>query len=357
MSHYIDPRSKLYSHIDRIASLQHGKLIPPVNVEVDVSNRCNLGCVDCHFGHLHSRGPLAGALPNGYVETGDLMDAALLRDLPETLKKWGVRSVTWTGGGEPTLHDQLPGALISANSLLDQGLYTNATLINAALAQIIRRTCEWVYVSLDRASPKSYMQDKGVDAYSDAIAGIEHLVNAPGKATVGVGFLLDATNWHEAPDMIRLTRSLGADYVQFRPKVITDPTEPLTVVEDLGWIEQFLANARLQDFAAMKDVILDESRFRMLQDWKGHGYDECLWCALQAVITPDGKMWVCVNRRGQPAAYLGSLHEDSPELLWMKRQEALPEAVVSGCRVFCRGHIPNLQLHEMLRDKPHRNFI
>jgi hypothetical protein len=51
---YIDPRGKLFGHMDRLAEIRTGKRPPPVNVEVDVSNRCNLGCRGCHFAHLHS---------------------------------------------------------------------------------------------------------------------------------------------------------------------------------------------------------------------------------------------------------------------------------------------------------------
>ena len=44
MPQYINPRSKLLQHIDRITALKFGAKQPPVNVEVDLSNRCSLGC-------------------------------------------------------------------------------------------------------------------------------------------------------------------------------------------------------------------------------------------------------------------------------------------------------------------------
>jgi len=43
MNQYISPRNKLFSHLDRLALIQQGKTPPPVNIEIDLSNRCSLG--------------------------------------------------------------------------------------------------------------------------------------------------------------------------------------------------------------------------------------------------------------------------------------------------------------------------
>src|SRR5512139_761362 len=106
MSKYIDPRSKLLQHVDRLAALKRGEIPAPVNVEIDLSNRCSLGCEWCHFGYTHTRGPLAGKRdkPNDALPGGDLMDDGLAFALIDQLKAAGVRSITWTGGGEPSLH-------------------------------------------------------------------------------------------------------------------------------------------------------------------------------------------------------------------------------------------------------------
>src|SRR5512139_1310988 len=106
MSNYIDPRAKLLHHLDRLYAIQRGAIAPPVNIEIDLSNRCSLGCEWCHFAYTHTRGPLAGKRdkPDASIPGGDLMDTYLARRIIDQLAENGVRSVTWTGGGEPTLH-------------------------------------------------------------------------------------------------------------------------------------------------------------------------------------------------------------------------------------------------------------
>lgn len=48
MKAYIDPPGKLYANLDRVAEIQKGGTPAPVNVEIDLSNRCSLGCSWCH---------------------------------------------------------------------------------------------------------------------------------------------------------------------------------------------------------------------------------------------------------------------------------------------------------------------
>jgi len=104
---YIAPREKLFGHMDRLHELaSEGRTTAPVNVEIDLSNRCSLGCKWCHFAYVHTRGPLAGKLarPDDWTSGGDMMDSRFALQLVDQLEAAGVRSITWTGGGEPTLH-------------------------------------------------------------------------------------------------------------------------------------------------------------------------------------------------------------------------------------------------------------
>lgn len=352
MPGFIDPRGKFFSHLDRLAQLQAGMRPPPVNVEVDLSNRCNIGCDGCHFSHLHTRGYYVGDSIDGYEYTGDLMNDSLALHLPTRLAAWGVRGITWTGGGEPAMHPRLADVLTVAGPVIDQGLYTNGTLLHGALPEIIRETCTWVYVSLDHATRDDYHAGKKVDAFEQVCDGVRRLVAASGRATVGLGFLLHEKNWGDCWKMLVLSRKLGVDYVQFRPRVVVDPQQPGKVAEDAGWASACIG--LLQTLQEESDVIVDEMRFDMYAAWKEHGYSSCWWCSLQTIITPDGRMWTCVNRRGQPAALLGDLSKNEPMEVW---EHAAPELVEDGCRVMCRGHLSNLVLNDVFADKSHVNFI
>lgn len=354
---YINPRSKLFQHMPTLALIQQGRKPPPVNVEIDLSNRCSLGCSWCHFAYTHTKGPLVGKMdkPADAIPGGDLMDENLAYAIVEGLKTAGVKSITWTGGGEPTLHPKFDHIACHAYvNGLDQGMYTHGGHIDQQRAATIKQRFTWVFVSLDECTPDSYKASKGVNRFQAACDGIRNLVEAKGDATIGVGFLIHAGNWQDIHAMVRLGHELGVNYVQFRPTVHFEQDEPGKSVEtDTAWIRH--AMGRLNAYKHDSFVIADRERFAMYADWQGHGYKTCNWSALQTVITPNGKVWRCTNKREHPSALLGDLSVESFETMWAR--SGGPCQVDSECRILCRGHIANLTLDGIMQPQVHANFI
>lgn len=352
---FIDPARKLYAHMDRLVALKAGANPPPVNVEIDLTNRCSLGCSWCHFGYTHTRGPLAGKRdkPDGAVAGGDVMEGMLAMRIVDQLFMAHVRSITWTGGGEPTLSPHFDELVAYAgNELsLDQGVYTHGGHIDADRAALMKKAMTWVYVSLDECDRDAYNASKGVDYFERACAGIRALAEAEGPATIGVGFLLHPGNWTRVRNMINLARELGADYCQFRPTVRYEQASPDAAAEDTAWMDECLTLLRS---IHAPDVICDVERFEMYRAWRGHGYQTCWWAGLATVITPNGKVWTCVNKREHAGAEIGDLTQESFASIWRR---AGPVAVAHDCRVMCRGHVANTALVGMMADLPHRNFI
>lgn len=364
MTNYISPKSKLFSHLNTIQAIKEheagkGGLRPaPVNVELDASWRCSHGCFYCHYAYTHTRGPLKGTQgkPKDAIDGGDLLDFDMAKSILDQVAAYGVKSVTWSGGGEPTLNPHFNGLIRHADSVgLEQGLYTHGGHIDDERAALLKSTLTWVFVSLDACTAESFKAAKGVNRFEAVLKGIRHLVAAQGTATVGVGFMLHADNYKDIHDMVRLGRELGVDYVQFRPVVDFDIDDPGKSVEtDTAWIRH--AIGRLQAYRDDDFVIADASRFDMYATWRGHGYDVCGWSALQTVITPNGKMWRCTNKREYPDALLGDLATESFADAWNRSGGTC--AVNASCRVLCIGHMKNVQLTPMLAtDVAHENFI
>jgi MoaA/NifB/PqqE/SkfB family radical SAM enzyme len=344
MNKFIDPTGKLLHHVDRIAEIKAGGKPAPVNVEIDPSNRCNLGCAGCHFAYTHTRGPLAGSKRGaGVGGSGDILDADMITHALLDMKVFGVRSVTWSGGGEPTIHPDFDYLVESCP--MPQGIYTNGTLINPRRAALMKKRMEWVYISLDRHDRGSYREYKRTDGFDQAVAGIRNLVAADGSATIGVGFLLSEQNVDYIPDMVRMRRFLGVDYVQFRPEINYNVDSPQSNPGNTGWVAR--AIEKLREVENRESVIVDLERFDMYRRWLIHPYKTCYWVQMQTVITPDGSVWQCCNRRGFDESKLGNLHEEPFALIWTRSKA---HTVNERCRVMCRGHIPNLTLDEIMRE-------
>jgi MoaA/NifB/PqqE/SkfB family radical SAM enzyme len=332
---FINPKLKLLGHLDRVAGLRD-RVLSPVNVEIDLSNRCQLHCDWCDFKHVQS----------GYGNTGDLIDADRIINVIEA--ETNIRSITWSGGGEPLMHPEIGWIILSVN--VDQGIYTNGIGIDRSMALLLKRTMTWVYVSLDCPDRKSYREMKG-RGFKEACKGIKELSRADGRATVGVGFLINGDNCSRMGEMLVLGQKLGADYVQFRPMIQTHPDSPSDITESTEWVAGCMLE--LMKFQGLPGVEIDVDRFKMYYNWRGHGYSTCWWSGLQTVITPDCKVWTCCNKRG--TSLLGDLHEEDFSSIWARRPIA---EVDKECRVLCRGHIPNLTLTTLMeRAEKHCNFI
>lgn len=337
--------------MDRLSAIRMGARPAPVNVEIDLSNRCSLGCEWCHFGYAHTRGPLAGKMekPEGAVPGGDLMETGLALRIVRELEDFGVRSVTWTGGGEPTLHPDFDR--IVSTTRIEQGLYTHGGHIDERRAEILKAWMEWVYVSLDCADPVSYRRMKAADRFEAACQGVRNLVAAEGRATIGVGFLLTRDSWREGPKMLELGRTLGADYIQFRPTILYSQASPAEAIEDRSWLSDCVD--WLDTVLSEPDVDADPERFRQYRDWRGHGYDACYWTTVQTCITPNGKVWACVNRREHAEAEWGDLTRESFADVWARSG---PWTDFRRCRIMCRGHLPNQTLQHVMGAVEHANF-
>jgi len=356
MTRYIDPSQKLLRHTEHLDALSRGKYLAPINAEIMLSNRCDLRCQMCHYSYTHTRGPWVGHAdkPDGAISSGDLMEFILARDIVGELASDGVKSITWSGGGEPTLHPHFDEIVKYAHDYgLEQGIYTHGGHLRDGRAVWMKQHFKWIYISFDAYDVESYKQHKGVNRFERVCENIRNLVTLPGNATIGMGFLLHAENYHSVGLMVALGRSLGVDYVQFRPLIAYDQDKPGELVEDTAWIADAIRT--LERYSNDAFVIADTSRFSMYANWQGHGYQTCHWSALQTVITPNGMVWRCTNKMEHPDALLGDLSVESFSTLWQRSGGAC--TVNSGCRILCRGHLANVTLNELFQPVAHGNFV
>lgn len=353
---FIGPQ-KVFAHLDRLAGWSKGETPAPVTIEFDLSNRCPLGCRACHFSHTHSRGPWASRdrrLPMAFTETGDYANPAwVLRALTQ-MAQAGVRGIVWTGGGEPTMHPQLMTIVKHAASVgLEQGMYTMGGVLRQDIAAELAEYLTWVVVSLDCADAITYHHEKGVplDRFRHACEGVKWLAG-PKNTTVGVSFLIHGENHHRIPEMLALSRKLGSTYTTFRPTIEDGPMSALATV-DRSWIDAALP--MLRQVAAERDVECDPERFEAYRDWSGRSYRTCHGIKLNATVTPDGRMWICPQRRGIDGSQLGDLKTESFAEIWSRHPGIWTS--LGDCRVMCRLHKVNEVLSDVFEVRAHEAFI
>ena len=110
----------------------------------------------------------------------------------------------------------------------------------------------------------------------------------------------------------------------------------------------------LASLAGEPDVECSVRRFEEYRDWH-RDYAACYGCRFSTVVTPDGRVWICPNRRGFPESCLGSLAGESFADLWARHPGVWSD--LSRCRFFCRFHMMNETLWEVYKPRQHENFV
>lgn len=360
MTHYINPSQKILRHFDRLAAWQNGELFPPVSLEMDLSERCNLGCDFCAFRYTHSHDPLTtGTTDLRYAEMGDLMDFDLAKRIISQMAEYGMKSFSFSGGGEPLFHPRFSDIVRHADDVgLQTGLYTNGTLIDDERAQTIKRYCEWVAVSIDEPNREAYRKTKQIDLFAQACNGVRRLMQAEGKATVGLSFSSswDGTSDDEVWDTLHqidtLRTVLGVDYCQVRPRMIFNFDDPAQPGEDMAWVDKVLP---VLERAALRYPGIDirADKFHRYAHFE-RDYKVCYGVLFTGCITANGRVWQCVNRRGFPESLIGDLTTEPFAEVWARKR---PQTDFSRCRIACCGDDMTRTLYKLSQPIPHQDFM
>lgn len=335
----IDPfvPDKIMWHQERITQWLGTGTTNPISWELDLTNRCNHKCPDC---------------PGGRNDDEDLdLDSA--KDYLFQINRFGGKSIVFTGGGEALMNPIAPEVMKFANySLgLDVSLITNGSLLNEENVPIILKHCTWVRVSLDAGSPKAYKFTHGCGEkmFYKVLDNIRLLVEARARGnfgcTIGVAFLTAAKTKKDMLRFTKLSRSLGVDYVQFRPYWYddTDVTKELARCKKL----------ERDGFTVLKSA----NKYDHLREPRP--YDMCYGHHFAGVINLH-TLYLCCHFRGKEKYKLGDLRKTTLRDIWNseRRKQVYEEIDYSDCFPVCRCDRFNRVLWNRKENPPtHVNFV
>ncbi|AMN54420.1 hypothetical protein ACP90_20680 [Labrenzia sp. CP4] len=199
-----------FQPLDDVEHLIYGENLP-VNVGMDIVNRCNVSCRMC-----------GGAL---YVEEKgfDKYSRLGFDDIMKFFSDVQVSEITFVGSySEPFMNrDIIP----TSRKLIAHGakvtVITNATLITRDLAEdIVRSGIHHIYVSIHGATKETaefVMRGAKFDTVTQNLRNLMEIRCELGSRTphVTMNMVLMRENIADAPKMIELARELGVDGVAF----------------------------------------------------------------------------------------------------------------------------------------------
>ena len=298
------PPLKLALHPQYAAQVR-GERVYPINVEISPSGACNASCNFCFYANTGELGD------HRKVFLDEKVLGNLLIDCREELN---VKSVSWTGGGDPSLYPEIREAVELASELgLKQGMFTNCL----ARPKYDPRLLDWVRVTMtDRPYRADYIKEL--------------------RSAKTLGFAFNYSGPAD-DDYLRETLSVAedvmADYVQVRPAL------------------KF--HGQTVDIAppAFTHPLMQVTHYKFDDAKRPHGYKTCEAYHLTPFIWEDGNVDVCSYMRKHEGYTLGNLYKDSLRTILDRAPKDVP--VHDQCQVCCRNHEYNKAIHQArtLEDK------
>lgn len=345
---------KLIYHIPELKRWLDGKWVYPIYAEIGLFGGCNHRCIFCAFDYLKYK--------------PDILPLQCLKKFIRVAAKNKVKSILFSGEGEPLLHKDICEIISFAKSKdIDVALSTNGVLLNKNIAEKILPNLSWTRFSINAGTKKTYAFIHGT-VEQDFAAVMKNLARAVRikvknkyKCAIGVQFLLLPENIKEIKVIAARVKNIGADYLVIKPYCphpLSKKKMRIDVEEkDLNKMEECLKKLCGGDF----NIIIRNRAWA--GGLSGKTYKHCLGFEFTTHITVRGEVYPCNAFIGKRDFAYGNICRQSFDKIWCgSRRRKVIDKIYTGfdansCRNSCRLDKINKYLWELKNPVQHVNFI
>ena len=321
-----------------------GKMPHPLMAVVYPSYVCNHNCQGCSYQELNR---------NENV----FLDSKNFGELLSSLRSLEVKSIEFSGGGEPTLHPEF-GELIeqAANQGFKLGLLSNGSLLSGGTADLVVKHFTYVRVNLDASDVQVYNKIHDPPeryGFQALLENLEKLIakrnRRDSELTVGAKVLVCQSNMNFVEDIINLSRDLGTDYIQFKPM---RNAEDSLLPEQVGMVNDLINTLRERYYP-----------FSVCGGARVSRTDRKCWLSpVHLVVDPLGDIYPCCHYQyRRESTRMGNLFKQPLEKIWFgqRHKEVIRALKVEECNLYdCRWHYYNEIMGQVIeKDRMHLNFI
>lgn len=353
MKKYAFDSHKLIYHMDRVYDhYRDNKRIYPLHIDIGATKMCNAKCIYC-YGIFQKM-------------TGELIPRDVLVALFQDAPKLGIKSLTLTGDGEPTLNSAVYEAVeYGKRGGLDIGFATNGISLTSGKIKILLNSCTWLRFNLSAHDQLSYKTIHGVDAWNKVQANIWETVRLKrelkSKCTIGLQMvLIPEAEASVLPESL-FAIATGVDY--FVIKQYSDPGCDKMSPFDLNKYDEMQRLLKVAEGMSNEHTQI-VPKFTTIEAKGRRPYDHCVDCPLIFQISGSGKCYPCGYLFGDEEYCYGDLNKQSlKEILDSDRYWRIIHYmrhrfnVHTQCKGSCRHDKTNAFIWDYLHKPDHINFI
>lgn len=329
-------------------ALNAGEILPPYEVLIHPSGKCNLCCRWCIGGQI-SRGKKemksAGVLPSLLSDPIN-MEKVIGGILNYKKDGFRVENVSFSGiTGEPFLSKS---AFIRAVNLLLKknvriGVFSNAVLMDDELMDILLKM-DYINISLDAGTPRIYAKLKcggsfgGRKIFDNLIRNITKLARLKNrsknsKLNINASFVLYPDNYREIYRAAKLLKKAGVTTMRIKQDIYgKNLLSAKQMVETKNLIK------KVKNLEDDKFKFITIHRLNAPSDMKRR-FDGCVISDLVAAIGSDGNVYPCNYQACSGSFMYGNAIKNTFASIWegkirMKIKKQLPKICPPVCDPF-----------------------
>lgn len=294
---------------------------------------CNYNCPGCEF-----------AKQNKWKA---MLTKAQIDRLFDQFVKAKLKSIEFSGGGEPLLHPDINYMLLKAHSLgFAFGVLTNGSKLEGELLESIIKFGSHLRISMESGTPQTFLKARGIKdkkEFDRVVSNISNAVALRSKLKSDIEIRLKITigehNCNDIEEAIKLAIKLVVDSVQFKMYRNVD-----VMIKDSKDLEN-----KLQ---ALKEKY--KGKIPIFGDLKQTSTDKKCWLApIQMAVDAFGDVYACSYYRHRMDSHkIGNLLKEEFDDLWFskKHKQLMQNIKISECNVYdCRFHSYNNLMENLLQ--------
>lgn len=348
---------KIFNFEEKINSLPKGidRIMAPIHIRIKPTNACNHNCSYCSY-------RIDNVQLGKDMAIKDQIPGEKMTEIIDDIIDMGVKSVTFSGGGEPFCYPYLLGAVKKlSQSPVKFAALTNGSKLEGELAEIFAHHAKWLRISIDGWDDESYSAYRGVPKgeFNRTIGNIENFKKHKGRCCLGASIIVDKKNASHVYELIARLKNGGVDSIKIAPCIISN-----SGAENNLYHKPIFAEVKRQIRQASDE--LAEEKFEIFDSYHGQlesfkkEHDWCPYLQILPVIGADLNIYPCQDKAyNLDEGLVGSIKDRRFKDFWFSQKEKFFKINPSlHCNHHCVANAKNKLILEYLNaDKEHLEFV
>lgn len=350
-------KTKIFHFKDKIDSLPKSvdKIMQPIHIRIKPTNLCNHNCWYCAY-------RLDNLQLGKDMVLSDRIPMEKMMEIIDDISEMGVKSVTFSGGGEPFCYPYLLEAVkkLSATPVKFAAL-TNGTGLTGDIAEVFAHYGSWIRISMDGWDDESYSSYRRIPQceFSRVMENMENFKKLSGKCYLGVILVVDKKNASHICEFSKSLKGIGVDSMKISPCLVSNDE-----MENTEYHKSIFKQVKNQIEKATGE--LKDEKFEIVDSYDAQlktfkkEYTWCPYLQILPVIAADQNIYSCHDKAyNLEEGLLGSIKDKRFKDFWFSDKNKFFKINPSvHCNHHCVVDVSNKFILEYLNaDEKHLGFV